>query len=49
MGKLLTRRALTTVEFFTAELRTEEEGILGLRECSSEIEPIAQLLRCGMW
>jgi hypothetical protein len=37
------------VEFFTAELRTEEEGIWGLRECSGEIEPIAQALRCGMW
>jgi hypothetical protein len=30
-------------------VKNREEGICGLREFSGEIEPIAQLLRCGMW
>jgi hypothetical protein len=29
-------------------VKNKEKGNLGLRECSSEIEPIAQSLRCGM-
>jgi hypothetical protein len=30
-------------------VKNREEGICGLREFSGEIEPIAHLLRCGMW
>jgi hypothetical protein len=41
MGKLLTQRALTTVEFFTAELRTGRREFVG---CVSSLVKLSRLL-----